>query len=105
MPVGLWISNDEPKDVMGSFSVLCGECWLLTLIKIDEVENIMSKKPFAEKTRLSTSTCKSLLLPPVVELTRLCHRFHGLAAARANLDDPDNKARYVQLPPRGMLMF
>ncbi|TCD68823.1 hypothetical protein EIP91_009690 [Steccherinum ochraceum] len=45
-----------------------------------KIVEIMSKKPFASKND-----------------SRIFQSFHGFAAARSNLDDPDNKAKYEDL--------
>ncbi|KAF7798633.1 hypothetical protein EIP86_009856 [Pleurotus ostreatoroseus] len=62
LPLGMFISNDEPKD------------------EYEKIVDIMSKKPFASKNA-----------------SKHFDSFHGFAAARANLDDPDNKAKYEDL--------
>ncbi|KAJ3556318.1 hypothetical protein NM688_g2094 [Phlebia brevispora] len=62
IPLGIFISNDEPKD------------------EYEKIVQTMSKKPFASKNDY-----------------RHFDSFHGFAAARANLDDPDNKAKYEEL--------
>ncbi|KAI0344107.1 hypothetical protein BDW22DRAFT_1355401 [Trametopsis cervina] len=62
VPLGLYPSNDEPKD------------------EAKKIVDILAKKPFAAKN-------------DYVHFDS----FHGFAAARANLDDPDNKAKYEEL--------
>jgi len=46
----------------------------------EKITDILSKKPFASKNGY-----------------KHFDSFHGWAAARANLDDPDNKAKYEEL--------
>ncbi|EKM60752.1 uncharacterized protein PHACADRAFT_246868, partial [Phanerochaete carnosa HHB-10118-sp] len=62
VPVGLFISNDEPTE------------------EFEKIQSILAKKPFADKNSF-----------------KHFDSFHGFAAARANLDDADNKAKYESL--------
>ncbi|PSS37124.1 hypothetical protein PHLCEN_2v997 [Hermanssonia centrifuga] len=48
--------------------------------EFEKIVNVISKKSFADKND-----------------SRIFDSFHGFAAARADLDDPDNKAKYVDL--------
>lgn len=61
---------------------------------------ILSKKPFADKNDyVHFDSYVFLLMDNCLAPTlMICScRFHGFAAARANLDDPDNKAKYEEL--------
>ena len=49
-----------------------------TLLQFEKIKDTLSKKPFADKNAF-----------------KHFDSFHGWAVARANLDDPDNKAKCV----------
>ncbi|TDL28889.1 hypothetical protein BD410DRAFT_781450 [Rickenella mellea] len=66
VPLGLFISKDEPKD------------------EYDKMVEIISQKPFSAKNMYKIYSTM----------------FHGWAAARANLDDPENKKQFEDLYAR-----
>lgn len=71
IPLGLYVSNDEPK------------------AKFDEIVELLSKKQFSAKC---DSKCYTGM-------------FHGWAAARADLSDPENKREYEDLYSRAAAFF
>ena len=99
IPFGCYISNDEPVDEVSTSPFLSG---LFTAHVIPSSTRLKKSSP-RSRSRIRTTSSTSIRECMRSECVFLAHSafscsFHGWAAARANLDDPDNKAKYVPVP-------
>lgn len=80
VPLGLFPSKNEPIHEVNYFFFFQSYI-LLTWLQYEKIVEAISIKPFASKN--------------AYKLYSTMH--HGWAAARANLDDPENKKQYEDL--------
>jgi hypothetical protein len=98
IPAAVYISKDESEEEASNkpdFVLDCCAMLIDTHCQFNKIISALSEKQFAAKNDHKLYSSMYVLLPSYICISQLVTRFHGWAAARANLKDEENKKQCV----------